>query len=130
MFNSITTSEANRTVVTELTNKFALGAENVIARLAISYSLAQDVKLELKDLQDAKGKTYPTKILFGNHLEVYMAMVCQHYQLHKTDKDVPKYIKLHLDHGLQEMVQYSNSDGIDFLIKAIENGVEEQLRIF
>jgi DNA sulfur modification protein DndE len=129
MFNSITTSEANKSVVTELTNKFALGAENVIARLAISYSLAQNVKLELKDLQDAKGKTYPAKILFGNYLEVYISMICQHYKLHKTDKDIAKYIKLHLDHGLQEMIQYSNSDGIDFLIKAIENGVVEQLSI-
>ena len=126
MFNSITTSEANKAVVTDLTNKFALGAENVIARLAFSYSLAQEVKLELKDLQDAKGKTYSAKILFGSHLEINIAMVCQHYQIHKTDKDIPKYIKLHLDHGLQEMKGYANSDSLDFLIKAIENGVENQ----
>src|SRR5688572_14327103 len=103
MFNSISTSEANKAVVTDLTNKFALGAENIIARIAFSYSLAQDTKLELKNLQDAKGKTYPAKILFGNHLEVYIALVCQHYQIHKTDKDIPRYNKLHLDHGLQEM---------------------------
>jgi DNA sulfur modification protein DndE len=130
MFNSITTSEANKVIVTELTNKFALGAENIIARLAISYSLAQDVKLELKNLQDAKGKTYPTKILFGNQLEIYVALVCQHYQLHKSDKDVPKYIKLHLDHGLREMIHYSNSDGYDFLLKAISNGLEDQMDLF
>ncbi len=130
MFNSITTSEANRAIVTELTSRFALGAENIIARLAISYSLAQDVKLELKELQDAKGKTYSAKILFGNHLEVYIALVSQHYQLHKSDKDLPKYIKLHLDHGLQEMIHYRNSDGTDFLLKAISNGLEDQIGLF
>jgi DNA sulfur modification protein DndE len=129
MFNSITTSEANKAVVTDLTNKFALGAENVIARLAFSYSLAQEVKLDLKDVLDAKGKTYPAKILFGNHLEIYIAMICQHYQIHKTDKDIPKYIKLHLDHGLQEMQGYANGDGLDFLMKAIENGLENQLAL-
>lgn len=130
MFNSITTSEANKIIVTELTNKFTLGTENIIARLAFAYSIAQEIKLDLKDLQDAKGKTYPAKILFGNHLDVYIALICQLYQIHKTDKDIPKYIKLHLDHGLYELKDYSNSDGTDFLIKAIESGIESQLTLF
>ena len=129
MFNAITTSEANKAVVTELTNKFALGTENIIARIAFTYSLAQDVKLYLKDLQDAKGKTYSAKVLFGNHFDVYLALICQHYQIHKSDKDISKYIKLHLDHGLQEMRNYSNSEGLDFLLKAIENSIEDQLSI-
>ncbi|WP_020597295.1 DndE family protein [Spirosoma panaciterrae] len=130
MFNSITTSEANKVIITELTNKFSLGTENIIARLAFAYSIAQENKLDLKGLQDAKGKTYPVKILFGNHLEVYIALICQLYQIHKSDKDIPKYIKLHLDHGLHELKEYSTSDGTDFLLKAIESGIESQLSLF
>lgn len=130
MFNTITTSEENRAVVTELTNRFALGAENVIARIAFCYSLSLGDKLRLSDLQDARGKTYTAKILFGNHVEFYVAMLCQHYQLHKSDKDIPRYIKLHIDHGLQEMKAYANSDGMDFLIKAIEDGLVEQPSLF
>ena len=39
MFNQIKTSAKNKEVVTVLTRKFGLGAENVIARIAIVYSL-------------------------------------------------------------------------------------------
>lgn len=130
MFNAITTSEVNKAIVTDLTNKFGLGAENVIARIAFSFSLSLGIKLSLKDLKDSRGKTYTAKILFGNHIEIYAALICQYYKIHRSDKDVPRYIKIHLDHGLQEMSHYANSDGMDFLMKVIDNGLEEQLSIF
>ena len=42
MFSHIKTSKENKEVVTQLTNKLSLGAENVIARIAIAHSLAQE----------------------------------------------------------------------------------------
>ena len=45
MFNQIKTSAHNREIVTFLTRKFGLGAENIIARIAITYSLHSGIKL-------------------------------------------------------------------------------------
>ena len=44
MFNQIKTSAKNKEVVTVLTRKFGLGAENVIARIAIVYSLQKGTR--------------------------------------------------------------------------------------
>lgn len=43
MFTQIRTSAKNKDIVTILTRKFGLGAENVIARIAIAYSLHSGV---------------------------------------------------------------------------------------
>ena len=43
MFTQIKTTAKNKEAVTVLTRKFALGAENVIARIAIAYSLQSGV---------------------------------------------------------------------------------------
>lgn len=103
MFSHIRTSKENKEVVTQLTNKLNLGAENVIARIALAYSLAQDEKLDLKDLKDSGGKEYSNKVLFGDQFEVYTGIICTKYHLHSSDKDLPKLIKLHLDGGLSEL---------------------------
>lgn len=39
MFTSIKTSKINKDIVTDLSRKFNLGAENIIARIALTYSL-------------------------------------------------------------------------------------------
>lgn len=65
MFNSIKTSRANKLVVTELSRKFNLGAENVIARIALAYSLAQDRQLSLSDIADSQGKEYSKMCYLG-----------------------------------------------------------------
>ena len=41
MFTQIKTSKANKLVVTDLSRKFNLGAENIIARIAFAYSLSK-----------------------------------------------------------------------------------------
>lgn len=129
MLNNIRTSLANKTTVTELTNKLQLGAENVIAKLAIAYSLAVNEKLDINTFQrDSKGKEYTAKVLFGtNNISIYVAMVCQKYQLQKTSNDVVKYLKLHLDDGLEKLkAEYEKSSGlnsVDFFMPKIENGL-------
>ncbi len=127
MFNSIKTSRANKLVVTELSRKFNLGAENVIARIAFAYSLAQDRLLSLSDIADSQGKEYSKNVLFGSNLPYYIGLICVKYGLYKTDKDIPKYVKLHIDDGLQlmnkELRNNPNLNGYDYLIDKIEIGL-------
>ena len=127
MFNSIKTSRANKLVVTELSRKFNLGAENVIARIALAYSLAQDRQLSLSDIADSQGKEYSKNVLLGSNLPYYIGLICVMYGLYKTDKDIPKYVKLHIDDGLQlmnkELRNNPNLNGYDYLIDKIETGL-------
>ena len=129
MFTSIKTSRANRDIVTDLSRKFNLGAENVIARIALAYSLSQDYKLSLSDIADSLGKEYSKNVLFGSNMPYYIGLICVKYDLYKTDKDIPKYIKLHIDDGLQlmnkELRNNPNLNGYDYLIDKIESGLIE-----
>ena len=127
-FTHIKTSSLNRTRVTELTRKLQLGPENVIARIAIAYSLSKDKKLSLSEIQNASGKEYSANVLFGNNSTHYVAMVANHYNIYKTNKDLPKYIKMHLDDGLEliddELKDNPNLDGFDFLVQKIDEGLK------
>lgn len=130
MLINIRTSESNKTVVQELTRKMNLGTENVVSRIAFAYSISKNIKLNIeKDLLDSKGKEYKDDILFGRYREYYIALICQHYGLYKTDKDIAKYIKMHIDHGLKLMNKIfednKNYSGLDFLLEHIESGIEK-----
>ena len=128
MFTSIRTSKANKDIVTNLSRKFNLRAENAIARIALTYSLSQERLLSLTDISDSQGKEYSKNVLFGNNMPYYIGLVCVKYGLYKTDKDIPKYIKLHIDDGLQlmnnELTNNPNLNGYDYLIDKIANGLE------
>jgi len=127
MFTQIKTSKANKIIVTDLSRRFNLGAENVIARIAFAYSLSSGRKLKLSDISDSQGKEYSKNVLFGNNYPFYIALLCTHYGIYKTDKDIPKYIKLHLDDGLQllnnELNDNPNLNGMDYLIDKIDAGL-------
>ena len=128
MFTQIKTSKENKEVVALLTRKLGLGTENVIARIAYTYSLSQDKKLDLNDIKDASGKEYSKSVLFGDYYDMYLGLLCVHYGLYKTDKDIGRYIKMHVDYGLQllneEVNERSNIDGFDFLIEKINLGLK------
>ncbi|MCK9403929.1 MAG: DndE family protein [Chitinophagaceae bacterium] len=113
--------------MTQLTSRLQLGAENVIARIAFTYSMASERQLDLLQIEDSQGKEYSSKVLFGDHADIYIAMVCVHYQLYKTDKDIARYVKMHIDDGLQlianEIKRNDNINGSDFLISKIERGL-------
>lgn len=127
MFTSIKTSRSNKYIVTDLSRKFNLGAENIIARIALTYSLSKDRILSLTDISDSQGKEYSKNVLFGSNLPYYIGLVCVKYGLYKTDKDIPKYIKMHIDDGLQlmnnELRDNPNLNGYDYLIDKIETGL-------
>lgn len=123
MFTQIKTSKENKEVVSLLTRKLGLGTENIIARIAYTYSLSKGIKLDLNNIENSMGKEYNKSVLFGEYADIYVAIVCTHYNLYKSDKDIAKYIKMHVDEGLQllndEVNERSNIDGFDFLTEKI-----------
>ena len=127
MFSQIKTSTKNREIVSELTQKFKLGAENIIARIAIAYSLQTKEKFSPIDTQDAGGKEYSRSVLFGNNYQIYKAMMCTYYNISDTDRDLYRYFKIHLDHGLQliydDVKNNPNLIGYDYLFDKIELGL-------
>lgn len=129
MFTHIKTSKENRDVVAVLTRKLNLGTENIISRIALTHSLSLDRKLDLSKIQNSGGKEYSTKVLFGDYADFYLSMVALHYNLHISDKDLGKYIKMHIDDGLslinEEVNNNTNMDGFDFLIDKIEKTVNK-----
>lgn len=128
MFTSIKTSAANKSIVTELTRKLNLGPENIIARIAFAYSSSKNKRFSPTEIKDSKGKEYSRNVLFGDNLPYYVSLICAHYKIYKTDKDVPKYIKMHVDHGLElideEFKKNPSLTGIDFLVDKIESGLK------
>lgn len=125
----IKTSAKNKELVTQLTRKFALGTENVIARIAIAYSLKSGIKLQPTEIKDAGGKEYSKSVLFGNLFPLYVAMMCSHYGIKDTDKDLPRYFKMHLDDGIERIAadvkDNPNLVGFDYLFDRIHEGLEE-----
>jgi DNA sulfur modification protein DndE len=100
MFSHIRTSKENKEIVTKLTNKFNLGSENVIARIALAYSLEHDNKLDLHDLKDSGGKEYSKSVLLGDKEDIYTGLIRVKYDLHSSNKNISKLLKMHLDSGL------------------------------
>jgi DNA sulfur modification protein DndE len=127
MLANIKTSKENKELVTKLTQKLNLGAENVVARLAFSYSLKRDELLELNKIQDSNGKEYSSKVLFGNYEDIYIALIAMKYEIHSSNKNIPKYLKMHIDDGLEliykEVKNNDSLSGNDFLINEIERGL-------
>lgn len=129
MKGQIKTSTENKERVTRLTRKFGLGAENIIARIAIAYSLKQGGHFDPTKVKDSGGKEYSRNVLFGNLFPLYLSMICEHYQIKSTDKDLPRYFKLHLDDGL-ELIDKNVKDnpnlvGFDYLFDKIHEGLSE-----
>jgi len=129
MFTQIKTSIKNKEIVTVLTRKFGLGAENVIARIAIACSLQSGIKFSPLEIKDSGGKEYSKNVLFGNLSPVYASITCKHYNIRLSDKDLPRYFKLHLDDGLEKFMRdikdNPNLLGFDYLFDKIELGLNE-----
>ena len=129
MFSQIRTSSKNREIVIELTRKFNLGAENIIARIALGYSLQLGYKFSPLDVKDSGGKEYSKNVLFGSYYPIYEALICTHYQINNNDKDLPRYLKMHLDDGLQriynDITDNPNLVGYDYLFDKIQSGLKE-----
>lgn len=125
-FNIKTSSE----LVKKLTNKMGLGEENHIARISLAYSLAKGATYNSGSLYDSadKQKEYKDNTLFGSYKDYYVSLICQKYQIHKDDTDVKKYLKWHIDNGLEMISLYfdenKNVSGVEFLLDHIELGID------
>lgn len=128
MFTQIKTSKSNKEVVARLTRKLNLGTENIIARMAFSYSLSMDRKLSLNSIEDFGGKEYSRNVLFGEYEDIYLGLICVHYNIYKTDKDLAKYVKLHIDDGLklldEDHGKYQNIDGFDYIVEKVSTSIK------
>ncbi len=129
---TIKTSIENRKLVEDLTSWTDLGNQNHIARIALAYSLNKNYKLDLaKDLSPSTdGKEYKERTFFGNDEDkrYYIALICQKYQISKDHNDIGQYIKMHVDNGLELMQKIRKNesiDGLDFLLKIIEEGIDD-----
>ncbi len=129
MFSSIKTSVLNREIVGDLTRKFNLGAENVIARIAIAYSLKSGVKFLPTEVKDSGGKEYSRNVLLGSYDFLYIALMCTYYNITENDKDLPRYFKMHLDDGLERIAKdvkkNPNLVGFDYIFDKIQEGLSE-----
>jgi len=119
MFRSIRTSQENKEVIGKLTSKLGLGKENVIARLALAYSITNEGKLSILDIEDSKGKEYTKHVLFGEFDKIYIALICQLYSIHHTSQEIPKYIKIHIDSGLKLLNERFKKNGLEFITNEI-----------
>lgn len=128
---NIKTSEKNHEVVSQLTRKLANSTkENVIARIALGYSLSTGKRFTTQEFNtyDSQGKEYKDSVLFDpEYKDFYIALICQAYGVTKEDELIPKYIKLHIDHGLELMnTIFENNPQytfFDFLTEFLEKGI-------
>lgn len=105
---NIKTSSENLTVVRELTRKLPGSSvkENVIPRIALGYSLSTGKRFKPDEFYsyDSQGKEYKDNTLFDEqYRDFYIALICQAYGIKKDHEDIAKYIKLHIDHGLEKI---------------------------
>lgn len=123
---NIKTSKANQEVVSQLTKKLLGNAkENIIARIALGYSLSTGKRFTQQEFNkyDSQGKEYKENILFDStYRDFYVALICQAYGVNKNNDLIPKYIKLHIDHGLETMdYLFKNRQNYEFFDFLMEN---------
>lgn len=131
MLINISTSKKNQPIVTRLTQKLPKGTkENVIARIALTFSLASGKRFAVSEFNvyDSQGKEYKDHILFDpKHKDIYIALICQCYGINKSNENITKYVKLHIDHGLEllDVLFENNKDYgfIEFLIEHLDKGI-------
>ena len=100
----IKTAKENREIVASLSRKLNLGSENHIARIAFAYSISK-TKLDLLNIKNSSGKEYSKSVFFGDNFELYVGLVSVKYNLHSSDKDISRYIKMHVDDGLERLYE-------------------------
>ena len=98
---NVSTSEETEAILAKLQSRFSVTSKNILMRIALAYSLTRGRKLSLSKPEDTKGNPYKEITIVGNYRSYYIALICQFYDIYKTDSDIPKYFKLHIDDGLR-----------------------------
>lgn len=125
---NVSTSEETEAILGRLSNRFSLASKNILIRIALTYSLSKGRKLNRTKPEDTKGNPYKEITIVGKYRSYYIALICQHYSIYKTDLEIPKYFKLHVDDGLRLLeklfTESSNYNFTDFLLEHIERGID------
>jgi DNA sulfur modification protein DndE len=125
---NVSTSEETEAILAKLQSRFSVTSKNILMRIALAYSLTRGRKLSLSKPEDTKGNPYKEITIVGNYRSYYIALICQFYDIYKTDSDIPKYFKLHIDDGLRLLEKLfsesSNYNLSDFLLEHIERGID------
>jgi len=116
------TTKENREIVANLSRKLSLGSENHIARIAFAHSISKE-KLNLLDIKNSGGKEYSKSVFFGDNYELYSGLISVKYNLHSSDKDISRYIKMHVDNGLERINQFFENKKNYDLLDLIEGNV-------
>ena len=116
----VRTSKENREIVANLSRKLSLGSENHIARIAFAYSLSKE-KLNLLGIKNSSGKEYSKSVFFGDNYELYVGLISVKYDLHSSDKDIPRYIKMHVDDGLEKLYELYQNKKLKEINEVIES---------
>lgn len=132
MIINIKTSKANQEIVSILTQKLPGNQkENIIARIALGYSLSLGKRFTQAEFNvyDSQGKEYKDSILFdATNKDYYIALICQAYGINKNNDLLPKYVKLHVDHGLEQIYYlFTNRPQytfFDFLVENLSKGID------
>ena len=129
MLINIRTSEETEGILVQLSARFNLASKNILMRMALAYSLSRNVRLDLNQPTDTRGKDYKDVTVLGEkYRNYYIALIGQHYGLYKTDPDIGRYVKLHIDDGLRLLntlfESSSNYSFMDFLVQHLEQGIE------
>lgn len=128
MLINIRTSEEAEAILVRLSSRFNLASKNILMRMALGYSLSRNMRLTLDQLEDTRGKDYKDiTVLSEKYRSFYVSLICQHYNLYKTDPDIGRYVKLHIDDGLRQLSNlFDNNPSYtftDFLVEHIEQGI-------
>ena len=107
---SIKTAEKFKLPIASQSRTWDLGPENVIARMAFAVSLEIDEPMDIDSLLDSKGKEYPSKVLFGGLQSTYEGMLCLKENIAPSHPDFKKYIKGHVDRGLERLLSHVGMD--------------------
>jgi DNA sulfur modification protein DndE len=125
---NISTSEETEAILGKLQSRFGVASKNILMRIAFTYSLTRGRKLHENKPEDTKGNPYKELQIVGQYRSYYVALICQFYDIYKTDSDIPKYFKLHIDDGLKLLdkmfSESSNYNLSDFLLEHIERGID------
>lgn len=129
------TSAENKDRVTELTRALpgSGNPENIIARIALAYSLCRRNarKFELSDDSsretDSKGKEYKDETFFGRDdcREFYLAIVRMCYESNLSEEQLQGLIKLHVDDGIEALYKIYKEDGRDNFIAEICESISD-----
>lgn len=81
---------------------------NIIARIAIMLSLNDGSSLKNTTASDTDGQELNKSVLFGDHVDVYDALITQYIHNHSIDQPIQKTVSSLIEAGVHKMGHIKN----------------------